>query len=331
MSDGERKIIFEAVVGSKLYGTNRPESDDDFLGVFLPSREDLLGLGNPPTEWSMGQKVSDGERNTVGDTDRKFFSLKRFFQLASEGQSIALELLFVPDDKIITKTPEWDIVMAHRDLFLSRNGIRPFIGFALAQSYKAQHKGANYNKILEIIAKIDNPFKGTRLWRESRDRLDDHLDNILTVPGKAKFAGVEVDCTNADDGTVCIEVAGRQFNYGLSVKKFYDSLHNMRDKYGSRSKAAGEQGQDFKAIGHAYRLLGEANEFLTTGKISFPRPDADFLKKVRSGQYEADYHAEITARIDQLRAVSNASELKEKPNWSKLNQLHMDIVSEHVF
>jgi predicted nucleotidyltransferase len=32
----DRKKICKIRVGSHLYGTNRPESDQDFYGVFLP-------------------------------------------------------------------------------------------------------------------------------------------------------------------------------------------------------------------------------------------------------------------------------------------------------
>ena len=102
-----RKIIFKARVGSHLYGTNRPESDEDFLGVFLPSTDDLLRLQECPREMTENKKVSEGDRNTKGDIDCKYFSLKQFLKLAGEGQSIALELFFVPKEHTITMEPEW--------------------------------------------------------------------------------------------------------------------------------------------------------------------------------------------------------------------------------
>ena len=68
-----RTKICKITIGSNLYGTNRPESDMDISGVFLPSEDDMLGLQNCPAEMSESVKVSDGPRNSIGDVDCKFY------------------------------------------------------------------------------------------------------------------------------------------------------------------------------------------------------------------------------------------------------------------
>ena len=37
-------VIFEALVGSHLYGTSIETSDKDYVGVFLPAPEYIIGL-----------------------------------------------------------------------------------------------------------------------------------------------------------------------------------------------------------------------------------------------------------------------------------------------
>jgi predicted nucleotidyltransferase len=144
----DRKIIFEAVTGSQLFGTNSPKSDKDLMGVFLNSTDDYFGLNEKiPHLMDLSVKVSTGSKNNNEDVDRKFVSLPEFFRLALSGQSKETEALFVPDFLIITKTPEWELILKNRHLLLSKNSMTSFLSFARSQSVKATVKGDNLNDI----------------------------------------------------------------------------------------------------------------------------------------------------------------------------------------
>src|SRR5690606_22420711 len=86
-----------------------------------------------------------------GDVDCKFFYLPRFIQLAAQGQPGQLEMLFAPDEMVLEKTDEWLCIKENIDLFKSKKGITPFIGFALSQAHKAVIKGENLNLIRDLI------------------------------------------------------------------------------------------------------------------------------------------------------------------------------------
>lgn len=58
------KILVKAVAGSHLFGTNGPQSDKDFKGVFLPSAEDIL-LGK------FDQTIHQSTNNAVGQKNTK--------------------------------------------------------------------------------------------------------------------------------------------------------------------------------------------------------------------------------------------------------------------
>lgn len=74
-------------------------------------------------------------------------------------------------------------------------------------------------------------------------------------------------------------------NYGLSqVNK---SLNKNSSKP-SRKESVDKFGYDTKFAMHAFRLLGQAKEILETGKLTFPRPDAQFLKDVKDGKVFKD-------------------------------------------
>jgi hypothetical protein len=321
----ERKIIFKCQVGSHLYGTSRPESDLDFQGVFLPSLQDLLSLDNCPSEWTENIKLSSGPRNTAGDVDCKYFSLQKFLRLAAQGQPGQLEMLFAPSSVTLVATEEWQIIQDNKDILLSSKGIAPFIGFAIAQMHKASCKGENLNQINHLIE------WGSTLTSQN---LNGRLSELLRHEGEITVLGdVEVKYYMNDFGAYQVDIAGRNFDIGIRTKNFIDSLKKLESRYGSRSRAAAIQAYDYKSLGHAIRLLGEAEEFLQYGKITLPRPDAEYLKTVLRGTIEKDidWSSYLESKIDYLRQVIEPRcTLPSIPNWSKINDLCIQLLSKHI-
>jgi predicted nucleotidyltransferase len=71
------RIIVKMKFGAHLYGTTTPDSDVDFKGIFLPTKEALL-LGRVPKShnYSTGQ---DESRNTKNDIDIELYSFTLIF------------------------------------------------------------------------------------------------------------------------------------------------------------------------------------------------------------------------------------------------------------
>lgn len=335
MSD--RKIILETRVGSHLYGTSRPDSDEDFQGVFLPSREDLLGMENCPTEWSLNKKLSTTIQNQKGDVDRKFYSLKRFMHLAAEGQPGQLELFFAPPEVVVSYDPIWSEILDNIGLFLSRKSIVPFIGFALSQAHKASIKGENLNLIRRIIQFFDTeclPVVQRSTIKEYVTRLDTKKDNGDGTGTVNLAHDIQLKYLTNNKGFVVVEIAGKQYDYGLKFKVFVNNLRELEGRFGKRSQAAAENKYDYKSLCHAYRLLGEGKELLKFGKITFPRPpeEVEFLLSVRNGTCgDLDHWAEITKHIDQLRQeIEPNSFLPSEPQYAKINQLCVKILDREL-
>lgn len=316
----ERKIIFECRVGSHLYGTNRPDSDEDFLGVFLPSTEDMLSLGNPPSEWTMNSKQSDGPRNTKGDVDRKYFSLQKFLNLLGQGQSGPIELLFAPDEMKTVVTPEWELILKNKQIFLSASSVLPFIGFAQAQAHKAVLKGENLSLIRRLIEKIPESDRHKPLNNYLMERLDN---------GKILAFGETLDFETGEDGIGQLKIAGRRYQVTSTLGMLLKGLKELERKYGTRSEAAAANKYDFKSLSHAYRLLGEARELLQTGAISFPVKNAEFLKEIKEGKYIADFFKEIEDSLTELRRIKTL--LPPSVNWGKINSLCQEMLYKHLF
>src|SRR5271157_5233934 len=59
-----------------------------------------------------------------------------------------------------------------------------------------------------------------------------------------------------------------------------------RGKHGQRPDLIEEFGYDTKAAMHLIRVLEEGRELMDTGKITLPRPNAQLLKRIRSGEFD---------------------------------------------
>ena len=85
-------ILFEAVSGSRAYGTNLPHSDTDLKGVFVLPEHQFFGLDYVP-------QVAN-ETN-----DEVFYELRRFVELLLKNNPTVLELLGTPPDCVVSRHP----------------------------------------------------------------------------------------------------------------------------------------------------------------------------------------------------------------------------------
>jgi predicted nucleotidyltransferase len=139
----ERAILF-AQAGSSAYGTRMPDSDQDYRGVFLATREQVFGL----------QKC---EVHTETDPhDLQMFELRHFASLCLKGSPGQIEMLFYQEEVIIGDSDEfrrlWDI----RHLFLSKRLKGTLGGFAQSDLKRiaADNTGKSGAKGKALIAKF---------------------------------------------------------------------------------------------------------------------------------------------------------------------------------
>ena len=324
----ERVKLCKIVGGSKLFGTDTPQSDNDFIGIFIPSKQELLGLENPPSEWSLSSKVSGQQRNTKDDTDYTLFSVRQFIEEAAAGQSQKLEMLFAPRDKWLETSPAWELLVENRHLFLSRRGVAPFLGFAIKQAYKATVKGSHLTLIRKTI----------KAAKEDRARVKGPLRNHLTFshvdedgnpkPGSCNYYGVVLDFIRNDQNFPMVKVGGREYDIGKPAVEFIKSLEHLEGRYGTRVDAAASKGYDHKSVLHCMRQLFEAEEFLKTGHITLPRPkeEIEFLMTIRAEQWPTmhpdDFLKHVLKEKDRIeQEVMPKSQLPEKPNRGELSKI----------
>ena len=297
-----RKIV-KIRYGSHLYGTATPSSDEDWIGIFLPSARDVLLGRIPKTAESI--RPSGGRKAKPGELDVQWLSLHHFLKMACQGQTMALDLLHAPPAMIELEEcyPLWYHLRDNRSQFLSRN-IKSFVGYARAQAARYSLKGERLNK-LETFYRIVN-------------------DHALRTHGEGKLGEIWTSLPRDDERESPqhvreIQIAGKWFGETTEVSFVEDSIANAIKRYGQRAKAAaGADGIDWKALSHAVRVPLELKDLLENGEIVFPLPYADILLKVKSGEAGMqNVQTMLDVGLREVEELAAKSDLPEKVNHKK--------------
>lgn len=112
--------IYKVIAGSHSYGTSTPTSDMDTRGVFVPSKEYLIGL------LSVEQKIST-------ETDDVLYALQKYMRLALDANPNIIEMLFVDKKHILIMDEYGKQLRDNRDIFLSKKVYHTFSGYAYSQ------------------------------------------------------------------------------------------------------------------------------------------------------------------------------------------------------
>ena len=123
----ESELIHLFVGGSELHGAKVGATDDlDLYGVFVERPEVALGL--EPCDHFVWSTAGDDVRNGPEDVDLTLYSLRRWAELAAKGNATALHFVFA--DATATSGETWKFVQERREVFLSKQSARQFLGFA---------------------------------------------------------------------------------------------------------------------------------------------------------------------------------------------------------
>lgn len=129
------KIIFKAIVGSQAYGTNTATSDVDIKGVYIQDTNDLIRLNQNANDT---KNVTNYKPQVIVNKDETYFELSRFIELLYNANPTVLEMLYMPEDCILIKEPEFDLIVEQREQFLSSKCFASFANYAIAQVKKAK-------------------------------------------------------------------------------------------------------------------------------------------------------------------------------------------------
>lgn len=133
-------IILLGPTGSRAYGTATKDSDEDFKGIVIPPISYHLGLDSFSEYNNTGGKTY---KNTKDDVDLSLIHLNKFVKDAMAGVPNNIEMLFIPINNYLLLTYEGEQLVKSRHLFLSKQIMKKFGGFAKSQIIKMKEKSSN--------------------------------------------------------------------------------------------------------------------------------------------------------------------------------------------
>lgn len=338
-------LLFESIAGSRAYGTDLPTSDTDKKGVFILPQKEIYGFNYVP-------QVSD-ERN-----DNVYYEIGRFIDLLVKNNPNMLELLAMPENCILLQHELFQKIKP--ELFISKLCEKTFAGYAMTQVKKA--RGLN-KKIINPVEKerksiLDFCYvvKGhgsvpLKKWL-AENNFKQHNCGLASIPHfrdvyavfyseeKIGFKGImhkensnEVSLSSIPKGME--KVGALSFNkdgYKTYCKDYreYWSWVEKRNEERYKNTVSHGKNYDAKNMLHTFRLLDMAEEIAQYGKIIVRRPNRDFLLKIRSGEFDYDELVKWAEdKIDNIKRLFERSDLPERPDTEKANQLLADIREEY--
>lgn len=315
MKAEKETTLFVVPSGSRLYGTDGPNSDFDFKAVVLPKLDDLLLNKKVTNRKEKPEGCSQGDKVKAGETETEYLPLQVFFDDFFNGQTYALEVAFaVLNGNVSTvQRPEVEMMQDLVDNFLT-NSVKKMVGYAISQSKAYGLKNERYNSLKKVIDTITTHFGPSTAMRETRLDSPVHADlinKILALPNVAR-----VDILNAKGGIETapgIQIISPKFLMSNSWATVYDSLKNTLSSYGERVKSFEGQQADWKALSHAIRITEQILELSRTGNLKFPRPNAEYLRSVKEGRVAIEDALNfLDARFEEVDEAVAKSVLKEK-------------------
>lgn len=309
------ELTYVALQGSRLFGSQGPQSDFDFKAIYLPPLIDVLDSRQKDSLTVKGE----GFEITL-------WSFAFWLRLLSNGDTNAIDLYFAHthpegvwlERPLVGRLRE--VCPATRILPRGLMGMR---GFARSQAIKYGAKGDHYavakavleaadryevtaesSERLAYAARTDSPRVGA-FWQEYSSS-PAARDLQRRFPQKLRLA-------DAPDGVVCLKVLDKLFYLESPLGLMQAALRGVVGSYGRRSIEAGERGKgaDWKALSHSVRVLDEVIELHSKGRVDFPLRDADLHRRIKLGELEygavleiLEHREEAATKAERLSVLS---------------------------
>jgi hypothetical protein len=351
----EKRSIFIGLAGSHGYGLNRLDSDYDYRGAFIASKQYYLGFDK------VEQKDSGWDEPGMlyfldNSTDTVIYELRKIVQLLAGANPNVLELLWLNEYPLLTSLGEK--LINHRHLFLSKKVKHTYSGYAFAQIKKMEtHRKWLLNPPQKKPLPGDYGIEGEEVL--SKEELNAFLEYLyLLVRGRIEFLEeaeqlyqlltADIDykgllkqhtlpdetieytqnLTNSRKDFIRLLQKSQSYQGALREWKAYLSWQENRNP--ARAEMERKSGYDLKHGMHCIRLLRSGLEILKTGDLIVDRNqagDADDLKAILRGEYSYERLMKMADDLMQeMEIVYQQSSLPHSPNHKQISELCMELV-----
>ena len=231
--------------GSRMYGTARIDEQGNII-----SDMDLRDILIPPFEYlTLIKGDFETRKGSIGD-DHVVYSLSFFINKLIKGNPQMIEILFAQPDMILAQDRVGKELLSMRESFVSKQYYKSMLGFSYSEFRKTC---------------------GEKLIFEEHKPNEDQAWDVFRETFGPKWGNKRKEITD--------EI--KALAYSCHPFKLIPSVDGI-------SKKRRHEFQDFgycsSSACHSLRILRQAAEFLRTGNIIFPRPDAEELRDIKLGK-----------------------------------------------
>lgn len=310
----ERGKILEIKSGSNLYGLNTENSDEDYVGIFLAPKEYILGLQTiEQVDLSIKIKHENG-KNTKDAVDRNFYEFKRFCKLAMQGNPNIIEILFTNEDNIVYCNKYGKKILDNKHLFVSRDIIPKFEGFAQSQKKKLLVRTENMVGLIEGLAYLQ------KVSLDGREK-----DTLPELIGNVEFDKY----FKQNNNKVHFNIGAHTINRNITVKSGIKWLENTIANSSNRIENIKNAGWEFKHGSHLLRLLYQIEELCETGILKYPLKQNDTILKVKKGQVSYSDFAKLVEEVEAKVEIAKKLDILQKhPRTKEIEKIVMEVYEE---
>lgn len=308
----QNTILF-GLAGSRSYNLSTPESDNDYKGIAIPTKPYFYG-------WLNHFEQAE-HKNKETNTEFVIYDIRKFFSMAANVNPNILELLYLDPADYLILTPFGQRIIDNRDAFLSQKVVWTYTGYSVAQLKKIKLHRAHLLSPPKVEPKREDfglPKDRALISRDQQGAFTELLDKNLLSKDE-----VSENFLNA---------LQKEKAY-FQAKRHWDQYQEWkRNRNPARAELEAKYGYDCKHACHLVRLLVQARELLTDGKLIVKRIyDRDFLMSIRNGAWEYERLIEWASKQEaQLMELVKKSPLPKEPDRKLLDELCIEIVDEFL-
>lgn len=249
---------------------------------------DTISFVLPPPHYSFGLLNFEHHETITEGKDDKLFSLKKFINLLMQANTHVTEAI-------------------------------------LSNKYHADHIGSEIRKHSKL-------FFSQKIYRCIRGYALEEMRKAKCVALTYKFA-------SSEEENIFERLGGKYNLTSLERSQIYDIIfaerpNDPRIEVSTLDKVGERRAADMAAFGyvgknamHCIRLMQQGIEMLTTGTMTFPRPNARELLDIRNGRYKLSDIEDVFVDLnDQLDKAVRATALPEKPDFHRINNLYVNLI-----
>lgn len=300
----QKNLILKFRSGSHAYGTNTPESDSDYIGVFIPDEPYILGNKTCEQVQIRTNPSDSGRQNTKEDSDTVIYSLPKFIKLLTANNPTILETLYYPENCVLFANEYGKELLANKDLFPSTKIKWTYLGYSFEQKKALTHKKERWEELGRAIHTLDQ-------WESQ---------GLLVLPER-----LNLESNLREDKT------WGSFEKGMLISDIRSTLQGHIKSYGHRVEDIKKHGYSCKFASHTIRLLDMGLQFLVEGRVDLPLPQNNLIRDIKLGKFRLE---EILQMADDREKLVNEaytrSTLPHTPNFEAIEKLQIKLIKQYL-